>query len=234
MRRRWSRASRSFLVSSLVLALTAGLAVHAYLAHVAAAAGAVGPRVPVVIAATNLARGSVITGGQIRLVRIPKAYAPPGSFSSVVEVTGRVALSDLAKGEAVTTSRLARVRAGPVASLIPEGLRAFAVPTSLPPGSLQAGDRVDVLATFNSGQPHTEIVVAGVEILFVLGPGGGSPTRAGQGDSGLGLDAGGAGASAASTLLVLVSEDQERRLAFARAFGSLEVAIAGPSESPSP
>jgi Flp pilus assembly protein CpaB len=186
----------------------------------------------VVIATTDVARGSVLAPEQLRVVRMPRTYAPPGSFSRAVEVSGRVALSDLASGEAVTRSRLARVRAGPVASLIPEGLRAFAVPTSLPPASLQAGDHVDVLATFNSGQPHTEIVVRGVEVLFVLGPSTGSSTHGAGGARGLGLDAAGAGIPTPTTLLVLVSEEQERRLAFARAFGDLEVGIAPRGEVP--
>lgn len=236
MRRRWSRASRLYLASSAILALTAGVALHAYLGRVASAAGVVGPLVPVVVASSEISRGSVLRSEQLHIVRTPKAYAQPGSLSRVAEASGRVALSDLAPGEAVTMSRLARVRAGPVASLIPEGLRAFAVPTTLPRGALEPGDRVDVLATFSSGQAHTETIVAAVEVLFVLGPSNssaGSALRAGGRSvtADVGLDAAGAGASAPTTLLVLVSEEQERRLAFARAFADLEVAIA-PIQAP--
>jgi len=231
VRRRWSRSSRLFLSLSVVLAMAAGLSTHAYLARVATAAGAVGPPVAVVVAAGDVARGSALSPRLLRVVRIPKAYAPPGSFSRVFDVSGRVALSDLATGEAVTKSRLARVRAGPVASLIPEGLRAFAVPTSLPVGAVEAGDRIDVLATFSTGQPHTENVVSGVEVLLVLGPFRGAPAHPG-GAGGLGLDAAAAGVPTPTTLLVLVSEEQERRLAFARAFADLEVAIASRQDLP--
>ena len=49
-----------------------------------------------------------------------------------------------------------------MASLVPRGLRAFAVPTSLPRGAAVPGDRVDILATYASGQPHSEMVVEGV------------------------------------------------------------------------
>jgi len=125
---------------------------------------------------------------------------------------------------------MARVRAGPVASLIPQGLRAFAVPTSLPRGLVAPGDLVDVLATFNAGQPHTEIVVSSVEVLLVLGTNsmgqsGSSISNAGGGPD---LDAGGAGVAGATTLVLLVSADQQERLAFARAFANLEVTM-GPS-----
>jgi Flp pilus assembly protein CpaB len=78
---------------------------------------------------------------------------------------------------------------------------------------------VDVVATYASGQPHSEVVVEAVEVLFVLGP-----SRSGHGGT-LGLDAGASGAETATTLVLLVSPDQEERLAFARAFASLEVAI---------
>jgi Flp pilus assembly protein CpaB len=110
-----------------------------------------------------------------------------------------------------------------VASLIPEGLRAFAVPTSLPAGAVTAGDRVDVLATFGSGQPHSEVVASALQVLSVLGPSAGS--AGGPGAGAATFDAAGSGASRQVTLILLVSPDQETRLAFARAFADLEVAI---------
>jgi Flp pilus assembly protein CpaB len=166
--------------------------------------------------------------GELRLARLPVAYAPPEALTDISKAAGRVALADLAPGEVVTETRLARVRAGPVASLVPQGLRAFAVQTSLPAGLVAPGDHVDVLATFNTGQAHTETVVDGVEILLVLGER--SSARAGAGAS----DRGGGPGSApsteegtgATTLVLLVSPDQQERLAFARAFANLEVTLA--------
>jgi Flp pilus assembly protein CpaB len=214
------------------------LLLHAYLTGVARAADAGGPRVPIVVAATGISRGTALRSDELRMVRMPRAYAPPGAFGTIGQAAGRVALADLSKGEAVTRTRLARVRAGPVASLIPEGLRAFAVPTSLPVGVVAAGDLVDVLATYSSGQPHTETVVSGVEVLFVLDGAGGSGLGASGGPSaggsnGSALDAG-AATSDAGTLILLVSADQEGRLAYARAFADLAVAIepAGSAISP--
>ncbi len=226
MRRRWSRSSRLYLAGSALCALVAGVVLHSYVTGVAASAGVAGPEVPVVLAVEPINRGSAVRASQLRATHMPKAYAPPGSFSSVGEAAGRVALGDLAAGEAVTATRLARVRAGPVASLVPAGLRAFAVPTSLPRGAVQHGDLVDVLATYGSagvGQPHTEVVVDGVDVLFVLGPAGLGPAHK---TSGVGLDVSGSDAGESVTLILLVSPDQETRLAFARAFANLEVVIA--------
>lgn len=223
MRRRWPRASRAYLAASAALALGAGLMAHALVARAAAATSGLGPQTSVVVAGEPIQRGSSIASDQIRTTRIPAAYAPPGSLHQIGQVAGRVALTDLATGEAVTETRLARVRAGPVASLVPEGLRAFAVPSSLPAGALAPGDRVDILATYSQGQPHTETVVQGVEVLLVLGSAGTGSTG---GVPDIEADAGGADGGSGTLLLVLVSPDQEQRLAYARAFADLEVVIA--------
>jgi Flp pilus assembly protein CpaB len=229
MRRRWSRSSRLYLAGSVTSALVAGMLLHAYVTRMATAAGAGGPVVAVVVATEPIARGTAVRPEQLRAISMPQAYAPPRSFNSIAQAAGRVALGDLAAGEAVTKTRLARVRAGPVASLVPAGLRAFAVPTSLPRGALGNGDLVDVLATYGAtggGQPHTEVVVSGVEVLFVLGTSG-SGSSPGADPAGLDVAASNAGGSV--TLVLLVSVDQETRLAFARAFANLEVVIAPPS-----
>ncbi len=108
-RRRWSRSSRSYLVASVILAVVAGSMLHHYLSGAAAAAGKVGPIVGVVVAREPVTRGSTLTPEALRVAPMPKAYAPPGSFSEPRQVLGRVALVDLATGEAVTETRLARV-----------------------------------------------------------------------------------------------------------------------------
>ena len=222
---RWSRTSSLYLLAAFLCSALAGASMHAFLARAAEAAAGGDPRVPVVVAASAIPRGTRVPAGDLRVSEVPRAYAPPGSIPRVSQAAGRVALAALAPGEAVTETRLARVRAGPVASLTPEGLRAFAVPTSLPAGAVVAGDHVDVLATFGSGQPHTETVATGVEVLMVLG----APATGGSGGVaggvGGGLDAGD-GAVASTTLMLLVSSQQEEGLAFASAFATLSVSIA--------
>jgi pilus assembly protein CpaB len=193
--------------------------VHAYLGRAAEAAGLGGPPVPVVVAASSIARGAALRADLLRVTRVPRAYAQPGALDLISQAAGRIALAALAPGEVVTETRLARVRAGPVASLTPEGLRAFAVPTSLPRGTVAPGDHVDVLATYGSGAPHTETVASGLEILLVL-----APTDGGSG--GLSVPGAGAAATSQSTLILLVSPDQEEPLAYASAFASLSIAVA--------
>lgn len=224
MGRRWSRSSRRYLIASGVLSLLTALLVRSYLSRLAEAAEreVLGRAAPVVVAGEEIERGTVVGESQLRVQTLPVEFRPPGSFDRISQAAGRVALAGLAPGEVVTQTRLARVRAGPVASLVPQGLRAFAVPTSLPPGAVAAGDHVDVLATFGSGQPYTETVVRDVEVLLVMGE---TPPSFGGGTE-LQLDASASGASGTVTLIVLVSPDQQEELAFARAFADLAVTIA--------
>jgi Flp pilus assembly protein CpaB len=219
---RWSRTSSMYLLTAFLCSALAGASMHAFLARAAEAANGGGPRVPVVVAAQSILRGTTLRAADLRVLEMPRAYAPPGSIARVSQAAGRVVLGAIATGEAVTETRLARVRAGPVASLTPEGLRAFAVPTSLPPGAVVAGDHVDVLATFGSGQPHTETAATDVEVLMVMG----AATRGGSGGVGGGLDVGSTGAPPSTTLMLLVSSQQEEGLAFASAFATLSVSIA--------
>ncbi len=228
-RRRW-RSSRSYLMGSVALSVAAGLLLRTYVIRAVNVASAAVPEVAVVEASKRIERGTAVTSSDLHLAQMPVAYAPPGALTDVSRAAGRVALADLSPGEVVTETRLARVRAGPVASLVPRGLRAFAVPTALPPGLVAPGDRVDVLATFNAGQAHTEIVVSGVEVLLVLASAGsgkeGSSTSDGAG--GLDSDATAGGLTGSTTLVLLVSAEQQERLAYARAFANLEVTMAPP------
>ena len=228
-RRRW-RSSRSYLVGSLALSVAAGLLLRGYVGRVDSVAPPSAQEAAVVVAEVRIERGTALAPGGLRMGKVPLPYAPPGALDDISKAVGRVALADLSPGEVVTETRLARVRAGPVASLVPQGLRAFAVPTSLPPNLVEPGDRVDILATFNTGQVHTEVVVSGVEILLVLGSGSARQSASAASDrDGLGLDAEAAGLTGSITLVLLVSPDQQERLAFARAFANLEVTMAPPA-----
>jgi Flp pilus assembly protein CpaB len=220
------RTSRVYVAASLVLAVCAALLFRSYVTGLSDASAGGGRGVPVVVAARAVERGQVLSASDLQLAEWPEALAPPGSFRQISQPAGRTALTDLALGEAVTETRLARVRAGPVASLVPQGLRALAVPTTLPGGSVVAGDRVDVLATYQGDPPRTETVASAVEVLLVLdreGPAG----RLGAGSSAdVGLDAAASGAPGSPTLILLVPMAEQGRLASARAFASLEVTIA--------
>ncbi len=209
--RRWSPRSKLFALLAVACGLAAFALVHGYQAKLEALRPAVGLPVPVVVAAEPLARGTQLTESALRVEEIPSAFAPPGALGSLDDALGQTLVSDISEGEIVTRTRLG-VEGGPVASLVPSGLRAFAVEAGTPPGSVQPGDRVDLLATFGGPHPHTETVATGLEVLLVLE----------EPDDAFGTN------DAGQSLVLIVSPQTAERLAYARAFADLAVAISGP------
>jgi pilus assembly protein CpaB len=197
------------LFLSVVLAVLATLAVRSYLGTLEARAAAGGPGRSVVVAAADLARGTRLTPDLLDTGEVPADFVPPGAIGAPGGALGRALSADVLAGEVITTTRLAP-DGGPVASLIPAGLRAFPVTVAVPQGAVAPGDLVDVLATHATGRPYTETVVAGAEVLS-SGPAGGEDGFAG-----------------AVTLILLVSPEGAERLAFARAFADLAVSVAPP------
>jgi Flp pilus assembly protein CpaB len=224
--RKWSPPSKIFLALGVVLALSAFLVVKSYADRAHALDASLGRPVPVVEAAESIARGSVVTSSMLRVRSYPSGFAPPGAYADADQAAGRIALTAISEGEPLTEPRLGPARAGPIASLVPTGFQAVEVPTSLSPGSVRPGDRVDVLATFGGARAHTETVASGLEVLRV-GPA--------SGISG-GASFGGAGAPAegATMLSLLVAPDDAEHIAFARAFADLWFVIDGAEEVVAP
>jgi pilus assembly protein CpaB len=218
MLRRWSTASRLFALLAVASGIAAFAIVRGYAARLEALRPVVGAPIPVVIAAADLTRGTSIGGSMVRVAPVYSTLAPPGSFPDAAELEGRVLLTDIAEGEAITRTRLAARSAGPVAALVEPGLRAAVVDSGFPPGAVRPGDRVDVLATYGGERPHTETVASGLEVLRVM-----APSLSGA----VGSD------SEAPSLVLLVSPLDAERLAYAKAFADLTVSIA-PADEPVP
>jgi Flp pilus assembly protein CpaB len=222
LRRRWSPSSKLFAVLAVVAGVAAYVVVDGYARRVAALAPGLGEPVEVAVAVRDLPRGTTLDPTMLRTETYPGPFAPPGAIASGDEASGRVLLTALVEGEALTQTRLGPARAGPVAALVPEGIRAVVVATALPTGTVRAGDRVDVLATYAQGRPYTETVATDVEILAVVGVG----TLATPGADPPALEL-----EDAVTLVLAVTPDLAERLAYARAFADLSVAIVGPHEA---
>jgi pilus assembly protein CpaB len=209
MRRRRPRASRVLLVLSVLLASSATLALRGHLARLEARAGSAGPRLPVVVAASALSRGTVLLPSMVRIAEAPQGSLPGGAARTVEEVSGRTLGADVAAGEPITRLRLAPL-GGPVAALVPDGFRAVPVSVSIPAGALVPGDRVDVLATFVSASPHTETVAEETEVLRVL-------------------EASDFEGVTSDTVFVLVTPETAERLAYASVHAELSVSVAPPA-----
>ncbi|MDQ4006285.1 MAG: Flp pilus assembly protein CpaB [Actinomycetota bacterium] len=213
MRRKRPWASKILFLISIALAVGATLFLQGHLARLEARAAAAGPGSPAVVAAADLDRGTVLDPSLLRLQTIPDRNHPPGAVGAVGDVAGRTLASPLLRGEAVTSSRLAPP-GGPLAAAVPPGLRAVSVSVAVPPGPLVRGDRVDVLATYAGGEPHTETVVAEAEVLI---------SREGASSDALG---------SAVVVVLLVGPEDAERLAFARSFAELSLAVRSAEDGP--
>lgn len=206
MRRRRSRASLVLLLLSILLGTATTVGLRAHLERVEARSGD-HPTERVVAPTRHLERGTRVSPGDVEVVEIPAGAAPPGALRRAEMAVGLTLAADVAAGEPLTALRLAR--AGPVASLVPQGLRAIPVATAVPAGMVAPGDLVDVLSVV-SGRPFAEVAVAGAEVLVVRDAAPGE----GLGDL--------------QTLVLLVSPDGAARIAAARASGELAIAVTPP------
>ncbi|HVH53754.1 MAG TPA: Flp pilus assembly protein CpaB [Actinomycetota bacterium] len=217
-RRRWSTTSKAFAFLAVVAAVAAYGLVRGYAARLEALRPVVGTMQPVVVAAAPIERGTVLTESMLRVAEIPSSFAPPGALRTVTLAVGETLGSDVAEGEPVTRTRLGAFEAGPVASLVPSGSRAFAVDAGVPLGAVRAGDRVDVYATFGGPHPHTETVATGLEVLLFMGDEGVDATTGVTSNT-----------STGPSLVLLVSPEEAERLAYATAFADIAISIDGPS-----
>jgi pilus assembly protein CpaB len=216
--RRWSRTSKLLVTLALLCGASSFLLMRAYAARLQAERPDLGRPVQVLVAATDERRGTRLSEAMVARTSVPSSFVPPGALREVSQAQGRTLLTDLAAGEVLTASRLGANDAGPVAALVPPGLRGFTVSVPLPAGSIRPGDRVDVLATFGGDRPRTETVAREVEILSVLTPPAGSL---------------GGGEPEHLSVVLVAAPDLVERLAYASAFADLSVAFAGPDEVPS-
>ncbi|MFP5282840.1 MAG: RcpC/CpaB family pilus assembly protein [Actinomycetes bacterium] len=117
-------------------------AVGAVLTGIAAVAPDGPPTVAVVRTTSRLAGGATVTGGSVRLERLPEAALPEGALTDPVAVIGRTVLGPVAAGAVLTSLDLvsaAAIRPGHVVAPL---RLADADVANL----VRAGDRVDVLA----------------------------------------------------------------------------------------
>jgi Flp pilus assembly protein CpaB len=189
-------------------ALLAVAALVMALRPVPAPAGAAAPAgTPVVVAAADLAAGTVLTGSDLEIARLPAANVPGGSVREPTSLVGRVLAGSVRSGEPLTDVRL--VGAGLTDLLEPEQVAAPVRLADLAVAALiRTGDRVDVLAT-PPDAGAAEVVVSGALVLASGGPAHDPPSSSPDAAAGLLLVAvdGGtaadlAAAAASSTLTV--------------------------------
>ena len=215
-RRKLPRSATMWFAGAALAAVGAVLVVQAHVAALSATRPDVGQPTAVTVAASDLMRGTTLDVTSLRVIDVPSALLPPGAVSTPEQVAGRVLGADLAEGEVLTQTRLAGAGSGPIAALVPPGLRAFVLATSPPAGTIRPGDQIDVLATYaaNAGRPYTETVASALEVLDVID--GGAPVASGA-----------SGAPAGPPIVVLADPLTVERLARASSLALLTVSILG-------
>lgn len=170
LRRKLPRSSIAWFAAAAVAATAAWLVTESRVAAIESMRPDLGTPAPVVVAADDLARGATLAGASVGVADLPSSLVPPGAVTDPAHVEGRRLVADVAAGEVITSTRLAGTAVGPVAALVPPGLRAFVLPAGPPAGTIAVGDRVDVLATYgaNAGRPYTETVATALEVLDVV------------------------------------------------------------------
>lgn len=178
-----SRRGRTYIIIGAILAVLA-FATAASIASLPLLQGTTGGT-RVVVAAHDIKARTRIQASDLTVASVNPA--PPQSFPSVGDVTGKAARVDIPANAAVTANLVAGssdlLSSSDQAYLpIPSGWVAVTVPTSEQVGVggyVQVGDRISVLATINTGVFGQSPSVASVRTVFKdvpvirVGPAGG-------------------------------------------------------------
>jgi len=129
--------------------------------------------VEVVVAASPLPVGTLVSADQVKLVAWPARNQVPGAFSSVDDVVGRGVIQAVNENEPLTAQKLAPEEAGAgLPPTIPPGMRAISVKVNEVvgvAGFVVPGSRVDVLAILDdrsSGRGGiARVVVSNLQVL---------------------------------------------------------------------
>lgn len=165
------------LIVSLVAALGSGGLAHLYFMRLEAEVSG-GPRIPVLVAASDVPVGAQLTESTLVVRDIPQAYVEGRQVraSEVKKVLGARVASGLKANEALLWSDLSKFNdhARVLSGLIENGMRAVTVDgrTASFEGLLRPGDRVDVLLTTGDKDDASGATFTLLQNLLVLSVGG--------------------------------------------------------------
>jgi pilus assembly protein CpaB len=214
-----------FFLFTIVLALVLALMVRSALKSKEAKIQALRQStVYIVVAVHALSPGDTVDSAALRLVAWPRDLMPPGAFTSLEGLTGKVVKNSLSVNQPlVAAALLAPEKTGGVLPLlIPEGMRAMSIAVddvSDMAGFVLPHSRVDVLVSVapgggpnaepGSGGDLTKIVLQNIEVLAAAQT----------------LEAGTDQSHIAKVVTLLVTPEQSERLAAASRLGTLQLAM---------
>ncbi|MGB7911854.1 MAG: Flp pilus assembly protein CpaB [Desulfobaccales bacterium] len=161
----------SYMAVAVVVGLLATFGIHRYVVNKTRVVQA--PTGMVAVATDDIAPGTAITGGSLKLVSWPQELIPPQCASALSQVEGRVVTFPISKGEPILLSKLAPVGAtAGLSSLLDESKRALTVrvdDVTGVAGFLHPRDRVDVLADMKikDGENYSKVILQGIMVLSI-------------------------------------------------------------------
>lgn len=148
---------------------------------------------PVAVAAVPLPAGHVLAPSDLKIVDV--AGALPGEVPSVTPLLGEMLQVPVSAGEPIQTNDAVPLSAAPLDRGLPNGERAVDIalsPVSAVNYTIHGGDRVDVVAFFNTGSgvpgaPISDVVLSDIPVLAVIPPAGSTGSAVSGGSTGTGL-----------------------------------------------
>jgi len=138
--------------------------------------------VDVLISKNYINPRTIISKDNVEIAKIPKEYAQPGSFSSFEEIYSSdgkqpqfIAIAPIFKGEQILSTKLVTIgqKTG-ISPVVPFDMRAFVIVCDKKniSGIVYPGDRVDVIATFEStenseSQLQSKTILQNILVLAV-------------------------------------------------------------------
>jgi pilus assembly protein CpaB len=155
---------------ALVCGIGAGFMIFEYLRAPEESVAAPTDRTrPVVVAARDLAAGTILQPLDIKVVEWPAELAPATYARNEAAVLGRGLVAHVSADEPLLEAKLAQAGQGGLPVVIPDGMRAVSVKVNEVigvAGFVLPGTRVDVLATFGDGnEAVTRVILQNVEAL---------------------------------------------------------------------
>jgi len=157
---------------AVVAGLLATFGIHRYVVNKTQVAAA--PTGMVAVATGDIAPGTALAGGSLKLVSWPQELIPPQCAAALNQVEGRVVTFPISSGEPIMFSKLAPVgTAAGLSSLLNESKRALTVrvdDVTGVAGFLHPRDRVDVLADMKLkgvDENYSKVILQDITVLSI-------------------------------------------------------------------
>jgi pilus assembly protein CpaB len=173
----------------------------------------------VIAAAIGIPFGTKVEDRHLKIINMPKDSAPPGSFTSIEDVVGKVTTQAIVSGEILMSVRfVAQGEGSTLAAMVDKNMRAVTVRVDDVigvAGFLLPGNRVDVVsARKENRRAITDTILRNIEVLAV------DQTASADGSEPVIVRA----------VTLMVTPDQAEQLVRGREEGSLQLTLRNPLE----